>query len=98
MMAEVLAVILLTVANTQVSGYWLHMLIPVATYAIGYVLRRKEMLDALNTMVKFRNSCVGQVSDEELRGMDMVIANYISYIDDQVEAMAEDYDDGDQAG
>ena len=56
------------------------------------------MLDALNTMVKFRNSCVGQVSDEELRGMDMVIANYINYIDDQVEAMAEEYDNGDQAG
>lgn len=96
-MPEVLTVILLAISNTQVSGYWMHMLIPVAIYAIGYVMRRKEMLDALNTMVKFRNSCVGQVSDEELKGMDMVIAEYINYIDDQVEAMAEDYEDGDQA-
>ena len=97
-MAEVLAVILLTVSNTQVTGYWMHMLIPVATYAIGYILRRKEMLDALNAMVKFRNACVDQVSEDELRGMDLMISRYIDYIDHQVEAMAEDYEDGDQAG
>lgn len=97
-MPEVLTVILLTISNTQVNGYWMHMLIPIATYAIGYVMRRKEMLEILTELNRYKIAHIGLVSEDTLKGMDMIIAKAAALWDDVIEEMAEDYErENDQA-
>lgn len=91
-MPELLTIILLTISNTQVNGYWMHMLIPIATYAIGYVMRRKEMLEILKELNCYKNAHIGVVSEDTLEGMDMIIAKMAALLDDVIEDMAEDYE------
>lgn len=95
-MIEVLTVILLSVVNIDATGYWVRLAVPLLCYSIGYCLERKNMLEKLRELKCYRNAYIGIVSEDTIKGMDLIISKFEALIDDDIDKMETEYrQDGD---
>ena len=94
-MIEVLTVLLLSVVNIDATGYWVRLAVPLLCYSIGYCLGRKNMLEKLRELKCYRNAYIGIVSEDTIKGMDLIISKFEALIDEDIDKMETEYrDDG----